>query len=127
MCLNETWLNEKYLPKFVGYTSIWKNRAGRGGGVGEVIKLGTQYQTVNLNPYNNGILETQAIKIAYGRQNDYVYVFNFYNPNGNVRLTEVRHYTAQLGEKFIMVGDMNAHCDVLNSTCIKANPTGKSL
>ena len=54
-------------------------------------------------------------------------MLNIYNPNTIVTKAEITHYTEQLGNKFMMIGDMNAHTPLLSSNCPRSNPTGRML
>ena len=50
-----------------------------------------------------------------------------YNPNESVTIQEMKHYLHQLGSKYIIVGDFNAHTPLLDSECANRNFTGKTL
>jgi ribonuclease HI len=54
-------------------------------------------------------------------------ILSIYNPNQNIKVEEIRHYVKQLGTKFMLIGDFNAHSPILNSNCNRTNTTGKSL
>lgn len=79
-----------------------------------------------MNPFNNGFLEVQAISIVL-RNNCRLAILNIYNPNSAVKAEELQHYTAQLGVRFIIVGDFNAHTPIINTNCVKSNFIGRSL
>ena len=121
----ETWL-DKYVPKFVDYTCEWKNRISFAGGIGFLIRKGVQYQNVFLQPYAQGHLEFQAIKIKLSA-GKLLYVLNIYNPGKPVTVEEMKHYIDQLENNYILVGDFNAHTKLLESRCVKANATGKAI
>lgn len=126
MCLCETWLKDKYVPKFKNYLTEWKNREERGGGLGVIVKQSIQYQVVNLNQYQGGILEVQAIKI-HMQNSSTMTILNLYNPNKNITLEEMVHYIEQLGNNFLIIGDLNAHTPLLNDTVKRCNQSGKML
>lgn len=128
MALSETWI-ANHVPKFVGYSTEWKHRAGIGGGLGFVIKRGLQYKNINLIPFNNGYLEYQTIQI-YINKNTNIVIMNLYNPSKNITIEEISHYTnqiKQLGNKFMVIGDFNAHTPLLKTNCTRSNVTGKTL
>ena len=126
MCLCETWLKDKYSPRFKNYITEWKNRSERGGGLGIIVKQTIQYQTVQLQDYQDGVLETQAIKI-YMADSSTLFILNIYNPNKNVTIQEIEHYLNQLGDIYLIIGDLNAHTALLNSETRRSNQTGKTL
>ena len=63
------------------------------------------------------------------KNNDSVILVNIYNPNESVTrpIHELKHYLHQLGRKYVLVGDFNAHMPVLDSCCRNSNFTGKTL
>lgn len=127
MCFCETWLRDNYLPKFKNYTAIWKNRiAARGGGIGIIVKNCIQYQEVPLVEYQNGVLEVQAVRV-FLEGNKVLHVLNLYNPSKNVTIDEISHYTAQLGDNYLIIGDLNAHSQLLNEETSVPNFTGRTL
>ena len=127
MCLSETWLKEnKFKPKFINYSTIYRNRDKvEGGGVGIIIKRSIKYQEINLKPFKTGKLEIQAIKIF--TKTEEITLINLYNPNEDISELEFQHYIQQIGNKFIIVGDFNAHTPILDSKCKRRNKTGKVL
>ena len=114
------------MPKFFNYSAIFKNRVGFAGGIGFLIKQGVQYQSVNLVPYQSGYLKVQAIKVITTNQQK-TNILNMYNQGKAATVMELRHYIEQLGSKYIIVGDLNAHSKVLDSRCCRPNFTGRSL
>jgi hypothetical protein len=54
-------------------------------------------------------------------------VLSIYNPNENVTLNELRHYLRQMGNKYIVVGDFNAHSSTLSTDCLHPNTTGRNI
>ena len=127
VCLSETWLNQRFLPKFPSYSTLWKHRPHRmGGGLGFLIHKEIQYQEINLNPMQGGELEVQAVSL-HMRNHPPLSLLNLYNPQRNISEQEFHHYISQLGDYFILVGDFNAHTPLLNSTQLRCNPTGSAL
>ena len=124
-CFTETWIS-RFEQKFIDYVSIWKQRGGPGGGLGIILRKGLQHDNFQLTPFQNGKLEVQAVKIIL-KNNYYVIVVNIYNPNESVTIQEMKHYLHQLGRKYVLVGDFNAHMPLLDSCCRNSNFTGKTL
>ena len=54
-------------------------------------------------------------------------VLNVYNPGRPVTREEFKYYIAQVGNKFVIVGDLNCHSKLLDSKCVRANFSGISL
>ena len=126
VAFSETWIKHK-APSFYNYEHIWNHRVGRpGGGLGFIVKRGIQFQELVLRPYANGVLETQAIKIFITRTS-HINILSIYNPNKNVSTLELNHYVQQLGSRYLMVGDFNAHCSILGDSVERWNTTGRSL
>lgn len=126
LCLTETWIeNDKYLPKFHNYQTEWKHRVGRGGGLGIIIHRDIQYKSFELNLYNNGLLEVQAIQL-YLKDGSSMNILNLYNPNENITAEEFQHYFNQLGNKYVVTGDFNAHSRILAAN-ERNNSTGTAL
>ena len=127
MCLSETWLKEtQYNPKFIDYNCIYKNRATNAGGIAIVIKRNIKYHEINLKPYQNGKLEIQAIKI-FTEASQEIVLLNLYNPNEDIHELEFQHYVDQIGNKYVIVGDFNAHTPLLDTKCNRSNKMGKAL
>jgi ribonuclease HI len=129
LCLSETWLqaNDRE-PHLHGYSAIWKHRQGRGGGLGIIIESSLQYEPVNIRLFPNGKWEILAIKINLGNSKEWICILNVYNPNQNVTKEEMKYYMDQLGNKFIIMGDFNAHTPVLDNTYHNyRNAAGKAL
>jgi ribonuclease HI/exonuclease III len=129
VCFNETWLQQRSKePKFTGYTAEWKHRDGRGGGLGIIIADNLQYEPVNLINYPGGLMETMAIKINVHGSTDWLWILNIYNPGKNIRKQEIKHYIQQLGRRYILMGDLNAHTPILDNKYQNySNITGQSL
>ena len=125
LALSETWITNCE-PRLYNHTCEWKHRGGRGGGLGFVVKRGLQYSKINLLPFDNGALECQAIEVVLESRSK-LSILSIYNPNLNVMKAEITHYTNQLGNRFMIIGDMNAHTHLLSSTCQRSNATGRML
>lgn len=126
LAFTETWVN-KYVPSFCNYMSEWKNRiGGRGGGLCFLVKRGVQYTRLDLTPFPSGVLEFLAISLHLKTGNS-LKILNIYNPNLNVSIAEMNHYVRQLGNKFIILGDFNAHSPIFSTKCNRSNPTGNML
>ena len=125
LALSETWVTNCE-PRFYNYTCEWRHRGGRGGGLGFVMRRGVQYRKINLLPFDNGVLECQAIEVILEDRSK-LSVLNLYNPNLNVTKAEVSHFLGQLGTKYMIVGDLNAHTHLLSTNCQRSNATGRML
>ena len=125
VCFQETWLS-KHEPKFINYIPIWKHRQAFAGGLGIMVRRGIQHQLVNINMLSEGHLECQAIKILLSNNNTLV-LLNIYNQGKSISVEEFRHYMNQLGGKYIITGDLNAHTPVLTNISQKKNATGRML
>ena len=126
VALSETWVT-RHVPKVYNYQAEWVHRFDRqGGGLGMLIRRGIQYQLHNLNHYPDGVLEYQAIKIHLQDQSSLI-VFSIYNPNKNVTSDEIEFYINQLGNKYVIIGDFNAHSPVLSSRCTRRDHTGQTV
>ena len=129
VALCETWINvnSKYIPSFYNYCPVWKHRlTGTGGGLCILVKRGVQYQELNLNEYQNGLIEIQGIRLFESNQR-YIDIVNVYNPNKNVTANELRFYINQLSSKFVICGDFNAHSRLLNENTTVSNQTGRAI
>ena len=126
MAVCETWI-KYHAPKFIGYSAEWKNRpCGNGGGLGLILKRGIQYQLLDILPFTTGVLEYQIIRI-FLEDKSTVDVMNLYNPNKNVTVQEMTYYISQMGSKYIILGDMNAHSHLLDDSIVRSNATGQSV
>ena len=87
-------------------------------------QLQLYYKENLLQPYDNGYLELQSIKIT----SDFgvLDLVNVYNPCKNITYEEFKHYVSQLEKSHILVGDFNAHSPLWNVNG-KRNHTGESL
>lgn len=127
VCLCETWLRQKYEPKFKDYICWYKHRLdGRGGGLAMLVRKEIQHFEHELNIYGEGVMEVQALRmITHDLRN--IYILNVYNPSKNVTIQELEHYILQLGEHYIITGDFNAHSPIIDSESTVRNQTGKSI
>ena len=125
VAFSETWLQNR-VPNFLNYSAEWQNRVGFGGGVGFLIRKGVQYQNLALTEYAGGHLEYQALNVKFGKDKS-VTILNIYNPGKPVHKNEFSHYVKQLGKRYILIGDFNAHTKLLSSRCVRPNYTGRSL
>ena len=125
-CFTETWMKEKYEPRFIGYRSIWKNREDGYGGVGILVKIEHSYKEINLVRYDGGVLEVLAIDLVL-QTGEVISILNCYNPNDRVTVSEMRHYIQQLSRKYVIVGDFNAHTTVLDTKNTRSNYAGRML
>lgn len=126
ICLTETWLSKNKEPQFKNYNCEWLHRQDRQhGGIAIIIRDNLCYRKVDLTPYNDGALEAQSIilQLKDGRE---LKILNFYNPSQNITLSEIQHYIHQMGNTYILVGDLNAHSHIL-MTDDSTNTTGKNL
>ena len=128
-CFCETWINNcNRTPNFVDYHTIWRHRYGpRGGGLGILVRRGVQHSELPLKYYKDGGLEAQAVKI-FDRHNNPITILNVYKPpNKNLTLLELRHYIKQLGPKYIITGDFNAHSPILDDRINNPDQAGKVI
>lgn len=63
VCIQESWLNDEYLPSFINYRGYFKNRVGRAGGILILARNDLITEDINLQIFRNGKLEIQGIKI----------------------------------------------------------------
>jgi hypothetical protein len=52
---------------------------------------------------------------------------NIYNPNKPMTYNEISFYVNQLTPTYIIVGDFNAHHNLLSSSCMHPDKTGRSI
>ena len=126
-CLSETKLTgKKTLPKFEDYNAEYRCRINQqGGGIAMIIKKEILYTQLDLNYYNKGLLEIQGIKVKL-KNSQILAMINFYNPKNTITDDELEYYLKQVGNKFIMTGDLNAHSLILDDTCVR-NGAGRAL
>jgi len=123
VCLCETWL-KKNEPKFHGYQSLWLHRIGEKGGLGILVREDVTFKPKQVIPFPAGLLECQSIEIY--TNSDSINILNVYNPCKNIPLEELQHYTNQLGNSFILIGDLNGHSPLWDSRN-RYNLTGRSI
>ena len=123
--LSETWLS-KYFPRFINYTCDWENRSGFAGGLGFLIRNDVHYSKITLKKHPQWYLEYQAVKVCI-KNNYELCILQVYNPGKPVSVDELKFYIKQLGGRYMLVGDFNAHSKVLCTKCVKANPAGNSI
>jgi hypothetical protein len=108
----KTWL-KKNEPKFHGYQSLCLHWLGEKGCLGILIREDVTFKPKQVIPFPAGLLESQSIEI-YTNCNS-INILNAYNPCKNIPLGEPQHYTNQLGNSFILIGDLNGHSPLLDS------------
>ena len=108
VCLCETWLRV-HEPSFVGYHAMWSHRENAArGGMAILVRRDIQHEQFELPQFSRGAnLEFQSVKISTAL--GWIAIGNFYNPGKNVSHEEINFYLSRLGEKFVAVGDFNAH------------------
>jgi len=127
MCLTETWVKDAYLPTFIGYHGLWANRTAHGGGgLCILVHQSLCFQEINLDHFQGGALEIQAIRLRLATGKHFS-ILNLYNPNASVTIQEFTHYSNQLNPPCLLTGDFNAHSPLLSSTCNRPDFTGQSL
>ena len=106
--ISETWIKANREPTFINYSTVFKHRTtANGGGLACLIRGDVNYLCNDLSPFPGGKLEIQAITVVSGA--DKIDFMNVYNPNENISPQEFVHFFNQLGEKFYICGDFNAH------------------
>ena len=130
ICLTETWLNNdkviKYNYNIHGYKCIFQHRLNRlGGGLVTYIKQELYFIKTSVRNFTDGNLEVQFFDINM-KNNRALTIFNYYNPNRDISLTELEYYMQYLKDPFLMVGDLNCHTPLLREGDT-TNVTGKNL
>ena len=90
---------------------------------------GAQYRVkrvVDVLNFVGGVLETLVMEV-HVRESEPMYVLNMYSPNKNVTVEKMEFYLSKLGNRFLVIGDLNAHSPVLDSTVRYSNPTGRTV
>lgn len=123
MCLCETMVKNNE-PKFIGYNSIWKHRNGDKGGLAILVRHDINFIPVQFNTHPNNGLEIQIIEI--GSPSGNIKIANIYNPHKNIYIQELHHYLDVLGDKFIFIGDFNAHSPIWDIDG-RNNTTGRNI
>jgi ribonuclease HI len=105
---------------------MWSHRENAArGGMAILVRRDIQHQQFELPQFSRGAnLEFQSVKIntALG----WIAIGNFYNPGKNVSHEEISFYLSRLGEKFVAVGDFNAHSPLWDARG-RTNFTGRSM
>ena len=111
VAIQESWLKPIHnTPHVINYDTLRKDRIinnRKAGGLLLFIKNTMHYLEKNVQAYPNGNLEIQIVTIKTNEGN--IDIMNYYNPFTILSKTEFYHYLNQLGRKYIIVGDMNAH------------------
>lgn len=124
MCLCETHLKRDG-PKIQGYDSLWLPRVvGEKGGLAIIIRQDIKHRVLDLQQYQGGNMEYQAIEISSGI--GIINIMNIYNPHKDITHAEISHYIQQLEPSFILVGDFNAHSPMWDMRG-RSNSSGRSL
>ena len=125
VCLTETWLQNHKIPRFIDYTTFYKNRSNRsGGGVAILVRNTVMCSEIQLKPFLNGGLEICGVKIYSGDST--IDVLCCYNPGLSISKEEFSFYYSQVKNKFIFCGDFNAHHSLWNENSIP-NTCGHNL
>ena len=111
VAVQESWLKPKHnTPYICSYDTIRKDRPNvnrKAGGLLIFIKNNLHYIEKPIQEYPNGSLEIQGITLITKEGN--IDLMNFYNPFTILSKIEFCHYLNQMGRKYIIVGDINAH------------------
>ena len=109
ICISESWLKNSSKPTdLIGYHEIRKDRQDReGGGLIFLVRDNLKYKHIHINTNQNGIIEADAIEINLAH--DKVKILHIYNPEATIDINEFDRLINQMGRKFIIVGDLNAH------------------
>ena len=110
VAIQETWMKPGLKdPKYTSYDILRKDRQDgrKSGGIMLLIRKNLIYSEKKLNIFKDGQLEVQAITIRSGSKD--IDILNIYNPNTTLNKSEFLYYKKQLTEKYIIVGDINAH------------------
>ena len=126
ICLQETWIRENYVPSFINYRGVLKNRNGRGGGIAIFVRNQLVMEEIDLQQVVNGQLEVQAVRITTTAAAS-IDILNLYNPNRVVTEQEFSFYLNQLGNKAVVLGDLNAHHNLWDGRVNRPCQTGSHL
>ena len=126
ICLQETFIVDDREPALINYQGYFKNRAGRGGGVAVFVRSDMIVIPTSVNIYNQASsLEWQVVRVK--QCDEVVDIMNIYNPSGDtVTRLEFEHYIDQLANKFVLVGDLNAHFPIWTAGS-SVNTTGRNI
>ena len=124
VCICESWLKPSHEPSFINYTSYFNHRINKsGGGTAILVRNDICAQVKDLNKFQNGQLEIQAITVFVNNEID---IINIYNPSKPIVKEEFIFYFKQIYSNAIIVGDFNAHHKMWDSRSTP-NKTGHSL
>ena len=126
MCLTETWTNDRCLPSFCNYDCFWRHRGAQGGGLCILVRRDLCCRSIDLLPFQVGLLEVQAVTVLLGSGST-LDILNVYNPNAAVTPQELLFYVNQLSSPYLVTGDFNAHSPFLSSSCLRADASGHAL
>ena len=108
IALQETWLSRNDNIRYEPFEIIRKDRIGRpGGGIMLLIKNTVQFISKVMQPFPEGQFEIQAVTVKTDA--GFIDIMNIYNPRTILSKIEFCHYLNQLRNKYIIIGDMNAH------------------
>ena len=125
ICLTETWCNDDNLPNFINYKAIYKNRPrNRGGGIAILLRSDLIVLPSYIQTFENTI-EVLITRIKF--QNCEIDILNVYEPSGNIDHDGYDMYFRQLSNKFIVIGDFNAHHPLWSFAHSQTNKSGRSL
>ena len=127
-CINETWLTPDIAtPIFDGYTKIFrKDRLNReGGGILTLVRDDVPAKEIPLHNTQGSVLEPHAVEITAAHEK--IKLLNIYNPQTSLNINHFSHLVDQLGRKFIIVGDMNAHHSQWDPHTPSTNQCGNAL
>ena len=109
-------------PCFSGYNFLRADRPNsQKGGVAIVIRNDIPYRIINIK--NTKFIEILAIKIPCG--NSEILVASVYIPPSKGRFKEMKGIFSQLGEFYVIAGDLNSHNPIWGAR--KTNETGRYL
>ena len=89
-----------------------------------LIRQDVKFRKLNLDPYNNGKLELQGFRLSSAIGD--LDILNVYNPGENITTDEFIHYIRQLGNKYLILGDFNAHSQLWDARA-RTNRTGTTI
>ena len=126
ICLTETWCKNDRIPNFINYNGSFLNRDGGrgGGGIAMLTRSDIVALPSQLTNYNDSI-EIQKTRIKLNQT--HIDIFNIYEPTGQIDYETYKRYFDQFENKFIAVGDFNAHHPTWSHIQSKTNNSGKTL
>lgn len=125
LCLNETWLTkmDKFTIRNFETLRLDRKSGNSGGGVSICIKNSIKFERIDLD-LNEEIIAVKILssQIDPALNNDFILV-TFYNPPNSVICAEILSKLAKLGQKVLIMGDLNAHSPTWKSK--RYNTSGK--